>query len=276
MFTDLPRTLLFCAAGARMATLSWLPGMTQQPGFEIGIAHYGAELAPAPAGVHYDVRNRDFKVPNFLQLLREHPQALDCDFFLFIDDDIVASPEDLVRWLGHMRDMGLDISQPSVTRDSKADWPHLHHQPGLVPVDRDQFVEIQCFALTRRALQLALPYFFMVKTGAGLDLALYRLARRHGLRSGVVHAVQVLHPHRPEGETVRQQFSRFGDFNAQMDRFMTFCFGNEVAFDDLVTASRVLGDTRPRTVRWVSVLRFWATRITRVLGRKYRTARHEG
>lgn len=262
-----PRTLLFCAAGARMASLSWLPGMAQQPGVEIGIAYYGAEPAPAPEGVRYYIQNRDFKVPNFLQLLREHPAALDCDVFMFVDDDIVASAEDLLRWRDQALAAGLDISQPAVTRDSKADWPHLHHQPGLEPLDHDQFVEIQCFALTRRALQLALPYFFMVKTGAGLDLALYRLAQRHGLRTAVVHAVQVLHPHRPEGETVRQQFNRFGEFNAQMDRFMTFCFGNTIAFDDVVTASRVLGDTRPGTVRWVGVGRFWVARVRRVLAR---------
>ena len=270
------RTLVFCAAGARMATLSWLPELVQKPGFDVALAHYGADPAPAPAGVRHYIQNRDFKVPNFLQLLREHPSALDCDFFMFIDDDIVVPAGTLVQWRDLALARQLDISQPALTPDSKADWPHVHHQPGLPAVDERQFVEIQCFALSRRALQLALPYFFMVKTGAGLDLALYRLAQRHGLQTGVVQAVQVVHPHRPESETVRRQFSTFGDFNAQMNRFMDFCFGTSIAFDDVVTASRVLGDTRPGTVRWVGVVRFCGARVKRVLARFLSGRRRQG
>lgn len=262
-----PRTLVFCSAGGHFSQLAWLANLQDYSGFDVAIVDYSDGLAPPPAGIKYFLRNKDFKVPNFLLLAREEPSLLEHDLFFFIDDDIVMSADNLAQWRKVIVELQLDLSQPALTPNSKTDWPHVKLQPSF-EVKHDQFVEIQCFALSRRALRVALPYFFMVKTGTGLDVALYNLAQRVPLRTAVVHSVQITHPRRPEDETVRRQFDQFAKFNTQMNVFMNFCFERPTLFDDLVESSRLLGDTRPRVVHWLGILRFVLARIRRVVGRR--------
>lgn len=267
-----PRTLIFCSAGARIKHLSWLTGLDSQTNMDAALAYYGAEASPANLEVKYFISNRDYKIPNFLQLIRECSAVLEYDLYIFIDDDIIVSASDLGKWRSQIISNGLDVCQPALTTDSKADWPHTKVQAHL-GVDIGQFVEIQCFALSRRALQAALPYFFMVKTGAGLDLCLYHLSARAGMKSAVVHDLQIVHPHRPEDETVRRQFSQFAEFNRDMMCMLTFCFEGSASFNDLVHSSRILGDTRLGVVRSVAWVRFVWVRMLRVLGRILKTLR---
>lgn len=257
-----PRTLVFCSAGVRIKSLSWLPDIDKFQNIDTAIAYYGEQYVGTPQGVKYFLRKKDYKFPNFIQLVRSFPDTLAYDMYIFIDDDIKISAEQIETWrrLAHQHE--LDISQPSLTPESKADWPHVIKQPGIA-IDIDQFVEIQCFALSTRALRIALPYFFMVKTGTGLDVALYQLSQRWKLSSAVLHEVSVTHPHRPENQTIRAQFEDFSQFNAQMMRMMNFCFYEKIVFEDIVASSRILGNTRPAFVRWFSMLRFVLNRIHR-------------
>jgi hypothetical protein len=261
-----PKVLIFCSAGDRIKSLSWIDGLQHHPMLTAALVYYGSEALECPQGVDYFMKNRDFKIPNFLQLIREHPSILNFDIFLFVDDDIIVSANQLRLWCNIVQEQSLDVSQPALTPESKADWPHVKWQPGLT-LDQGQFIEVQCFALSRRALQLALPFFFMVKTGAGLDLALYRLAKVQGLKTAVLQDIQVVHPYRPEDQTVRKQFGEFNDFNRQMSLFMDFCFEGRVDLDSLVSASVVCGDTRYGVVRCFYIIKFIISRINRVIRR---------
>jgi hypothetical protein len=260
------KILVFCSAGGRIRSLSWIDGLSADPRVRTALVYYGAESLTQPAGAHYFLCNRDFKIPNFLQLARAYPEVLECDLFLFIDDDIVAPAETIRRWCDIAIERHLDVCQPSLTDESKTDWPHVASRPHLGH-DAGQFVEIQCFALSRRALRAALPYFFMVKTGTGLDLALFHLARERAWRTAVLHEVSVLHPRRPEDQTVRGQFAEFASFNQEMSRFLTFCFDAQVSLPALDFASNALGDTRHGVVRTVAIVQFVFARCMRVLRR---------
>lgn len=257
------RTLVFCSAGLRIHELSWLAELSSYEQMDSAIVYYGPQPFTSRIKSRYFLVNQDFKIPNFLKLILQFDEALDYDIYIFIDDDINISANELSRWREIIWKEELDISQPALTISSKINWPHTQVQPSI-GTDHNQFVEIQCFALTRTALRAALPYFYFVKTGTGLDVILYNLAMRLPLRSGVIHEIQMHHPLRPEVQTVRTQFSEFHEFNRKMMRLIQFCFEKSpVTFTDLVIASKTLGDTRPSTVRWIASMRFVFARLIR-------------
>lgn len=256
------RSLIFCSAGASINQLAWL-GELQE--FDVALVYYGdAPITPPPA--KYFLANKDFKIPNFIQLARKFPELLGYDYFFFVDDDLIFEPGLFHEWRDIVVKHHLDVSQPSLTHESKADWGHLKNQKSL-DVDFDQFVEIQCFCLSRHALRMAFPFFFMAKTGTGLDIAIYQLCQRHNMRSGVIHQLMVYHPHREYKNTVRGQFSEFSSFNPQFSRFISFCFDKEDILANLSHSSRIFGNTNPCMVRIVATLRFMSARILRVLKR---------
>ena len=261
-----PRSLIFCSAGASINQLSWL-GELQE--FDVALVYYGDEsITPPPA--KYFLANKDFKIPNFIQLARKFPELLDYDYFFFVDDDLIFEPSLFYKWRDIVTKHHLDVSQPSFTLESKADWAHEKNQKPL-DIDFDQFVETGCFCLSRHAMRMAFPFFFMAKTGTGLDIAIYQLCQRHNMRSAVIHQLMVYHPHRENKNTVRAQFSEFSSFNPQLSRFIAFCFDKEDVLANLSHASRIFGNTNPCMVRMVATLRFMSARMQRVLKRTFLT-----
>ncbi len=260
-----PRNFVFCSAGKRIRELSWLNELS---GFDVGLVYYGNESI-SPLDVTFYISNKDFKIPNFIQLIREFPEILAYDYYFFIDDDLIFSPETLHKWLKLVIHNQLDVSQPSLTADSKADWPHLVQQKGL-GIDFDQFVEVQCYCLSARALRHALPFFFMAKTGTGLDMAIFLLSQRHHLRTGVIHEFSIYHPYRENTQTVRKQYSEFSTFNKQLNIFISFCFNEKETLANLAQASRSFGDTNYIIIRLLATLRFVTSRIRRKLVRIFR------
>lgn len=256
------RSLIFCSVGKRISDLPWLKGLTD---FDVALVYYGDEPISPPQTKYY-LANKDFKIPNFIQLARGCPDVLTYDYFFFVDDDLIFESSLFHTWLKLAIENRLDVSQPSLSQQSKGDWAHTKHQEAL-KVDLDQFVEVGCFCLSKRALRLALPFFFMVKTGAGLDIAIYLLRQRHNLQSAVIHELQVFHPHRDNEQTVRKQYSEFASFNPQLSRFIAFCFDEQDTLKNLDDASRVLGNTSHASVRFIATLRFIAARVGRKLKR---------
>ena len=261
-----PSSLIFCSAGASINKLAWL-GELQ--GFDVALVYYGEEPITPPS-TKYFLANKDFKIPNFIQLARKFPNLLAYDYFFFVDDDLIFEPSLFYEWRDIVVKHQLDVSQPSLTHESKADWGHLKNQKPL-DIDFDQFVEIQCFCLSRHALRMAFPFFFMAKTGTGLDIALYQLCQRHNMRSAVIHQLMIYHPPRENKNTVRGQFSEFGSFNPQLSRFIAFCFDKEDILANLSHSSRIFGNTNPCMVRIVATLRFMYARMQRVLKRTFLT-----
>ncbi len=254
---------MFCSAGARISQLQWLQS---GDAYDIAIAYYGDDNVSAPPGVTYFFSNKDYKIPNFLEALRRFPSLLEYELYLFLDDDLILDEQVIRAWISTVEDQNLDVSSISFAHDSKIDFPHLRQQKGL-GVDQSQLLEVGCFALRRSALRLVLPFFFMAKTGTGINLALYKLCERHGLTSGVIHSLTVLHPHRPEVATVREQFKEFDRYNQHLSRLIYFCFDENELLTNLSAASRIFGSTHPGFVRLCAVGRYLLRRAARVISK---------
>ena len=251
--------LVFCSAGERIFTLDWLQGLQSRENFATAIVYYGKDPV-APPQTDYFLQNTDFKIPNFLALIAKYPEVLEYDYYIFIDDDIQIESDAFSTWLSAAMINELAVSQPALTADSRADWPHLKQQ--ALDIDFGQFVEVQCFMISRNILRLALPFFYMIKTGTGLDIIIYLLCSRHKSRMGVLHNIPVNHPYRDDELTVRRQFTSFGVFNQRLSRSIEFCF-EEDPLEALAFLSNNIGDTRYGFVRFYASCKFVFDRLIR-------------
>ncbi len=193
----------------------------------------------APPTTKYFLAQQSFKCQNYAGLFSQFPELTNYDYFLFLDDDIVISPASIEKLIATAAHRGLDLCQPSLTATSDVSWPHLRHKE-IVDVELTEFVEVQCFLVSRRLLRVALPYFFMAKTGLYLDVAVSTLARRQGLRCGVVHSVQMHHPFR-ETNSVRRLGTAYDEQHRQVGSVVGFCLDvdSTTRLDALWTASRL-------------------------------------
>ena len=158
------------------------------------------------------LEKKGYKLPLYHELLDRFIDRNAYDAFLFCDDDIEITHESLAEFLEEVRNRGLHYAQPSFARGSDAYWRHLRHQPGA-RTQQVTYVEIQFFFVSRRLLDLSLPFFATGMTGYGLDFILSYLCRSR-LESWpvVIHSVTMFHPHRPQGESVRKTFSPYWTF----------------------------------------------------------------
>jgi hypothetical protein len=114
------------------------------------------------------------------------------DYIFFIDDDLVFRFQDISRFFHLMKSYNLDLAQPSLSAASMCVWPVFYNaQRG--GMRRTNGVEIMMPALSRRAREILLPYFFYSVSGFGLDLLMAKLAMRSRLSIGVIDDVVVRH-----------------------------------------------------------------------------------
>lgn len=114
------------------------------------------------------------------------------DYVFFVDDDLVFRFDDVSRFFGLMKSYGLDLAQPSLTSTSQCAW-QVFYNVQRRGVRRTNGVEIMMPALSRRAIELLIPYFAYSVSGFGLDLLMAKLAARSGLSVGVIDDIVVCH-----------------------------------------------------------------------------------
>jgi hypothetical protein len=112
------------------------------------------------------------------------------DGYLFLDGDLEFDALALSSFLSFVHSIGLDLAQPSVTRDSYCYWKMAYHQPGFVFRDTS-FVEVMAPYFSRSALVKALPTFSKSISTYGLDLVWPSLVGDKAI--GVVDAFQMRH-----------------------------------------------------------------------------------
>lgn len=110
--------------------------------------------------------------------------------YLFLDGDLEFDAGQLGHFLQIAHAAGLDLAQPSLTRDSHDYWNVVFHQPHFL-LRETSFVEVMCPYFSRRALSLVRKTFTRSISTYGLDFVWPRLLP-HG-RIGVVDAFQVRH-----------------------------------------------------------------------------------
>lgn len=114
------------------------------------------------------------------------------DYIFLVDDDLVFRFDDVSRFFGLMKSYDLDLAQPSLTSNSQCAW-RVFYNAQQRGVRKTNGVEIMMPALSRRAVELLLPYFSYSVSGFGLDLLMAKLAARSELSVGVIDDVVVRH-----------------------------------------------------------------------------------
>jgi hypothetical protein len=129
--------------------------------------------------------------------------ALDFDWVLAVDDDLLLPPRFLDRFVALCERFALDLAQPAQTLRSHSAWRVTRRRPASL-VRETRFVEIgPLTAFGRRAAADLLP-FPELRFGWGLDLHWAALAKQRGWRLGVVDATPVRH----ESATVGTAYPR--------------------------------------------------------------------
>ena len=114
------------------------------------------------------------------------------EYIFFIDDDLYFQFEDLDKFFSMILEHNLDIAQPSLSRNSHCIWKVFQNKQST-GVRFVNGVEIMMPALSKRAMDIALPYFMMSVSGFGLDLLLAKLTEQHGLTAAVVDDIVARH-----------------------------------------------------------------------------------
>jgi hypothetical protein len=131
------------------------------------------------------------------------PAAVDFDWILAVDDDLLLPPRFLDRFIALCERFALDLAQPAQTLRSHSAWRVTRRRPASL-VRETRFVEIgPLTAFGRRAAAELLP-FPELRYGWGLDLHWAALAAERDWRLGVVDATPVRH----ESATVGSAYPR--------------------------------------------------------------------
>jgi hypothetical protein len=212
--------LAFTSAGDNNAIASWCrPGY----GFDLAVVYHGDEIPEPPPGVAYYFRRKGFKFANFLECADRFPEVLDSDYTLFIDDDIVMTPEAVEQVFGLARQHDLDACQPALAPGSVGYWRHTH-QDVSKQLEFTNLVEIQCFCVSRRLLGLMQPLLPLILTGWGLDLVFWDLLGRPKDKMAILHSVPMFHPKRV-GKRVSALIPDFNRFSREVEENLSEALG---------------------------------------------------
>lgn len=113
--------------------------------------------------------------------------------YLFLDGDLEFDIRELSGFLNFAHAAGLDLAQPSLTRDSYTYWKLAYHQPAFL-FRQTTFVEVMAPYLSRRALSKTLATFTKSISTYGLDLVWPSLIGSDAI--GIVDAFQMRHRER--------------------------------------------------------------------------------
>lgn len=130
------------------------------------------------------------------------------DYLLVTDDDIALCDGFLDAYLAWLQCCGFSIAQPARARHSFRDHRFVL-QRHWFGARQTRFVEIgPLFSLDRAAMRVVLPFDESSPMGWGYDTVWPVLARRHGLRMGIVDATPVDHSYRAQAATYDRDHHR--------------------------------------------------------------------
>jgi hypothetical protein len=139
------------------------------------------------------------RLPRLEVFNRLSPLYRNADMVLFVNDDVVLGPGFLSRFLPVVTEFGGDIAQPALTLNSYYSHPITRAHTGL-KARQTTFVEVGPVVLmTRKALDLVLPFPVPRVMSWGVDFLWARIAREAGLRMLIVDSCPVEHSTRPVG-----------------------------------------------------------------------------
>lgn len=216
------RFLVFSSVGDQNQVSRWI---ANDRGYDVAIAYYGDSEFAFRDSVEYFIRSKDVKIPNFLKCVWEFEDLLNYDYYLLVDDDILVDAATIEAVFKTAVDCRLELCQPSLSEDSATNWPQLKHKAGI-RLEFTNFVEVQCFCLSKRLLQKALPYFSFIKSGFALDLILSGLLGHPKDKIAILHHLQMKHP--PKDERLSVVYAHgLGPLHEKLDKILKFCLGRD-------------------------------------------------
>ena len=130
--------------------------------------------------------------------------AIEHDWLLVIDDDVVLPRGFLDRFVLLCERFSLQLAQPAHRLRSHAAWPQTRRRARSV-VRETGFVEIGPVTAFARATFATLLPFPALRMGWGLDAHWAAVARAHGWRCGVADAVAIAHRAAPAADAYSRE-----------------------------------------------------------------------
>ncbi len=259
-----------CGSRHRLATWARSP----RP-FALALCDYAGESFVSAYEPDFFLSRRGDKFPNYLALLERYPAILNHEYFAFIDDDVEIDAATIDATFRRMRAEGIDMAQPTLRPESEIHWEHLRSCDGL-RTEQVNFVEIQCFFLSRRLLRRTLPFFYLIETGFGMDLVLKKIADEENVTGAVFHDLTYRHPAACDSV---QQREGFAESRARVLRRLELCWGETI--DIHRVAAGIRGKLKSAYPGWgvlYRAYRVWGTiryaaRLLRKAGRTATRAR---
>lgn len=215
------RFLVFSSIGDKCRVNYWV---NKDRIYDVCLAYYGDSDFSSTEGIDFFIKNADYKIPNFLRCFEKFNELLEYDYYFFIDDDLIIDQYTIEGVLRVSQGYHLDLCQPSLARGSYTYWPQLMNKE-YVYMQYTNFVEIGCFCMSRELLRKTLPYFYLIKSGTGLDIIFAKVLEHYKNKIAVLHFLQFTHPYRPKEETIRGTIPDFGKDFMRRDKRIRFCLG---------------------------------------------------
>lgn len=113
---------------------------------------------------------KDFKWVMIRDLFHAEPELLNqYEHFLFLDDDIEITGDDILNLFWFAQTNHLQLTQPVLTRDSFKSWKVLRRKL-LSGIRYLSTVELMCPLMHRDAIVELLPTFALNRSGWGIDI----------------------------------------------------------------------------------------------------------
>jgi len=174
---------------------TWVQG---ERNFDLVVDYYGDTPGRWNGTADRVFENKGSKWKGLHALVRANPGLLDgYEAVWFPDDDIATDAATISELFALHANLGLGLSQPSLTTDSYFTHLMTLSHPGLL-LRVTNFVEVMVPVFSRAALEACLPTFADSESGYGLDLVWQGILPGLGLESGIFDCVSVRHT-RPLG-----------------------------------------------------------------------------
>jgi hypothetical protein len=186
------RNLVVVRAGSESLHQGWLEPAEERD-FALAVSYYGKE-----PGRWTETADRwvEAKGPKWGPLADfvddEWEWVSQFDYVAFPDDDLSATASDWRGLFKAMRDLDLDLAQPSL--DYRSFWTHqITARRPAYRARMTNFVEVMTPAFSRWAVERCLPTFRMSASGFGLDIVWPAILQKAGRRLGIIDEISFGH-----------------------------------------------------------------------------------
>ena len=164
--------------------------------WDLLISHYGKSECDDP-DAEIIVAQGAFKFSAIHRLYQDIPWLKQYSAVWFCDDDIMTNWADIDRLFKIVKDFGLWLAQPALTKNSYGFWPECYQQSETF-LRFTNFVEIMAPVFSAEGLRICLPSFEGKITGHGLDSLWPHLLGYPQTKMAIIDTIGVHHT-RPVG-----------------------------------------------------------------------------